>query len=122
MTTAIAIIGSVVTDVSDGFSVRISTSDGHTVTIENNFEVKGGTNPFSVAASASGEFSLESSIFKGAKITDAQYDESGSLSISLDNGSEISVAPDEVYESWQVAGPSGSLIVCMPSGDIAIWS
>ncbi|WP_428839421.1 DUF6188 family protein [Blastococcus saxobsidens] len=30
--------------------------------------------------------------------------------------------PEGDYEAWQLDGPDGELIVCLPSGGLAIWS
>ncbi|GAA1225909.1 hypothetical protein GCM10009676_04700 [Prauserella halophila] len=33
----------------------------------------------------------------------------------------VLVAACEDYESWNVVGPHGLLIVSMPGGDLAVW-
>ena len=45
----------------------------------------------------------------------------GHLGITFDDGSQISVLAAEDYEAWQVSGPDGERMVCMPGGELAIW-
>ncbi len=34
---------------------------------------------------------------------------------------QIDVSADDGSEAWQIYGPSGEIIVCMPGGELAIW-
>ncbi|BCJ55130.1 hypothetical protein Asp14428_66050 [Actinoplanes sp. NBRC 14428] len=45
----------------------------------------------------------------------------GELHLRFAGGSELSVRADPEVESWAVAGPDGSLIVCLARGEIAVW-
>jgi len=47
---------------------------------------------------------------------------SGILEIVFLNGDKIVVNPDPQYEAWTLNGPDDLLMVCMPGGEIAIWS
>lgn len=47
----------------------------------------------------------------------------GTLGLSFVSGTSITVPPDADYEAWQVSGPAGYLVVCLPgSGQLAVWS
>lgn len=46
----------------------------------------------------------------------------GKLSIAFDGGQTLTCDADESFESWQINGPDGFLVVSMPAGDgLAIW-
>lgn len=46
----------------------------------------------------------------------------GVLTISFGGGAQIVVPPDELYEAWQVNADNGSLVVCTPGGELAVWA
>jgi hypothetical protein len=45
----------------------------------------------------------------------------GRLVLDIDDGSRIEVPADHKYESWNLTGPGGLMIVSTPGGDLAIW-
>lgn len=45
----------------------------------------------------------------------------GDLSVLFDDASELSVGAAAEYEAWQLSGPRGEMVVCMPGGKLAIW-
>ncbi len=46
----------------------------------------------------------------------------GALEIAFNDGTVLSVGPDQHYESWELSGPKGLLIVSTPGGGLAYWS
>lgn len=34
----------------------------------------------------------------------------------------MTVVADERFEAWTIAGPGGLTIVCLPGGELAVWS
>jgi hypothetical protein len=46
----------------------------------------------------------------------------GRLVLDIDDGSRIEVPADHKYESWNLTGPGGLMIVSTPGGDLSIWS
>ncbi|WP_327140792.1 DUF6188 family protein [Nocardia sp. NBC_01327] len=55
-------------------------------------------------------------------IVSAAADSGGTLRMLLDSGSHLAVEPDRYYEAWHVTTPGVYLVVCMPGGELAIWS
>lgn len=51
----------------------------------------------------------------------AATEDRGTLSFRFDDGSEIAAAPDDQYEAWEVV-MGRKRVVCMPGGELAIWS
>jgi hypothetical protein len=45
---------------------------------------------------------------------------SGRLTIEFANATRIQVEPDQEYESWQISGEDGLLVVCTPGGDLSV--
>ena len=121
MTISLPLGGAVILTVTNGFSVKLETNNGYTITIESDFWIKGDALAH-ITASEAGVFSVDAGVFKEKTVRGAAYDNAGLLSIKFEDGTEIAVEADDEFESWQVTGPSGSLIACMPGGDIAIWS
>lgn len=58
----------------------------------------------------------------GQRIAAATVNTIGALQISFDDGTTLNVQPDDAYEAWNVSGPRGALTVCMPGGELAIWT
>lgn len=46
----------------------------------------------------------------------------GTLKVDFHEGATIVVPPSDEYESWMVTGPRGMHLICMPGGDVAVWS
>lgn len=46
----------------------------------------------------------------------------GRLILDIDDGSRIEVPANHKYESWNLTGPGGLMIVSTPGGDLSIWS
>lgn len=49
-------------------------------------------------------------------------EEGGALRIVLDDGCEIVIPPNDEYEAWRIEGPGDRGVVCMPGGELAVWS
>jgi hypothetical protein len=45
----------------------------------------------------------------------------GQLDIAFREGATIHVSPSEEYETWELWGPQGCGLVCLPGGDVAVW-
>ncbi|MGW3279436.1 DUF6188 family protein [Nocardia rhamnosiphila] len=46
----------------------------------------------------------------------------GTLQLKFESGSSIWVFADSNYEAWSVVGAEGFRMVCMPGGELAVWS
>jgi hypothetical protein len=57
----------------------------------------------------------------GQVVRSASASTEGRLEIAFVDGRILSVEPDDMYEAWQITGPGGMLVVCIPSGGLAIW-
>lgn len=56
----------------------------------------------------------------GQEIRDVRVSESGDLAVVLE-ASVVVARADPNYESWQVYGPEGEIIVCGPGGHLTTW-
>lgn len=54
-------------------------------------------------------------------ISTATSDETGALKISFADGGRVTVEADPDYEAWNLAGPDGRKVVCLPGGELATW-
>ncbi|MEZ0069277.1 hypothetical protein ABIA32_005321 [Streptacidiphilus sp. MAP12-20] len=45
----------------------------------------------------------------------------GALQLVFGSGTQLTCDPIPSYEAWQVSGPGGHLMVCLPSGGLAVW-
>jgi hypothetical protein len=52
----------------------------------------------------------------------AEVGAAGYLVIEFESGMKLVVRPNGDYEAWGLVGPEGRRIVCMPGGEIAVWS
>ncbi|GGL27945.1 DUF6188 family protein [Nocardia jinanensis] len=55
-------------------------------------------------------------------LRDAQVTADGTLRLEFDSGSSIEAFSDADYEAWSVVGANGYRVVCMPGGELAVWS
>ena len=56
------------------------------------------------------------------KVREAEALGDGTLLLAFESGVELRVPADPDYESWEVAGPKGFLVVSKPGGGLAVWS
>ncbi|BAW05977.1 DUF6188 family protein [Nocardia seriolae] len=55
-------------------------------------------------------------------IVAATVADNGELRIDLASGHRLVVEPDPYFEAWNVTAPGRYLVVCMPGGELAVWS
>jgi hypothetical protein len=55
-----------------------------------------------------------------AQITDVLVSPEGHLAINV-GSTQLSVRASEMYESWQIYGPKGEMLVCTPGGELEEW-
>lgn len=60
--------------------------------------------------------------FVGSRIDRGEVLESGVLKIFFSSDSGLTVSPDANFEAWELVGPRGMRVVCLPGGGIAEWS
>ena len=46
----------------------------------------------------------------------------GHLEVRVRDGTVLQVPPDEGFEAWTVSGPAHVRLVCLPGGELAVWS
>ncbi|HUS22465.1 MAG TPA: DUF6188 family protein, partial [Aeromicrobium sp.] len=57
-------------------------------------------------------------------LTGATVETDGTLELAFASGATITVPPNPHYEAWQVNGPNGYLVVCVPgtTGELSVWT
>jgi hypothetical protein len=55
-------------------------------------------------------------------IARATASKTGTLTLTFWSGERLIVPPDPQYEAWVASSPAFWKIVCMPGGELAIWS
>lgn len=117
------ITGQRVSVVASEYMVEVSTGGGFELQIEGDMEIESGRGDrwSVVLADGGGSQSDLEPVLRGA-ITSAVVNSSGTLTIDLDSGNRLVVPPDEEYEAWTLVGPNGYRVVCMPNGELAIWT
>jgi hypothetical protein len=58
----------------------------------------------------------------GEVITSVDAGQNGELDILFATGCRITVQSDALYEAWEVLDVAGTRVVCMPGGELAIWT
>ncbi|MFC9773395.1 MULTISPECIES: DUF6188 family protein, partial [unclassified Pseudarthrobacter] len=56
-------------------------------------------------------------------VAEAKAFDDGRLEIVIRDGLRLSVVPEpeSVFESWNVTGPDGLMVVSLPGGELALW-
>lgn len=52
----------------------------------------------------------------------ATYDDKGTLRIDFGKNGCLIVPPDSQYEAWEMRKTNGEWLICMPGGEVAVWS
>jgi hypothetical protein len=52
----------------------------------------------------------------------AGYEASGRLIVKLQDGGQVEVPADPLYEAWSYSATDGELYVCKPGGEVEKWS
>ncbi|WP_238431322.1 DUF6188 family protein [Streptomyces cavernae] len=55
-------------------------------------------------------------------ITEAHVGEGGDLVVAFESGMNLTVRADDAYEAWGLVGPGGRRVICMPGGEVGVWS
>lgn len=69
-----------------------------------------------------GEISAEVGPQLTGVIRQAHATKNGTLELEFESGNFIRVYADPDYEAWSVVGAEGFRLVCMPGGELAVWS
>ncbi|MEV0335858.1 DUF6188 family protein [Nocardia sp. NPDC050717] len=119
------IIGKPISEVELGFTatIRIGSPIEYELQVEGEISVRTAEGRLVSAPSNSyveirGE--LESIV--GSKVVRADASEVDGLSIELSSGAVLNVPVDEHYEAWGIVGLNGYRVICLPGGELAIWS
>ena len=103
--------GAVVTDVDDGeYILTVTTGNGAVITVEGSF---------SVVDTGTGDARTPQVL--GAAIVLAATEHGGDLAVTFDRA-RLDVPANERHEAWNIHFPGRQFIVCMPGGELAVWS
>jgi hypothetical protein len=58
----------------------------------------------------------------GARVLSVRVDQGSELVVDLSDERRLRAWPDAQYESWSYTSEDGSRVICMPGGQVAIWS
>jgi hypothetical protein len=104
------------------YTVVVRLTGGYVLVIESPLVLTTGDSTLEVdPADDPGDVENSLRRLTGMTVASSAAEPSGALAIVFDEGSRLTVAVDPHYEAWNVAGPDGSLVVCMPRGKLAIW-
>jgi hypothetical protein len=113
--------GQTVSSVSYVGGLYIDTQQEWQITIESDFTVTDGVREWSKSGGDVDGIVAMLDQHLGLPITAFAISDTGTLSFSL-GALSVRAAPSPKYEAWNVAGPDKQLVVCMPGGELAIWS
>jgi hypothetical protein len=123
MTPDLGLRGRTVTSIHVEYALYLRLSDRYDVTAESPFRLHLRDRSVELSPEADpDEVRALLGRLVGHRIVDARVSETGSLTICFDDSTRLSVDPDPAYEAWNVSGPAGFLIVCVPGGELAIWN
>ena len=104
--------------VASGIHLGLDREPNYTITIECPVTISESGEPLEVQSTPVLEKLRELLMSE----VDSVEQSGGMLTISFGGGAQIVVPPDELYEAWQVNADDGSLVVCMPGGELAVWA
>ena len=111
--------GRTLEEVRSGYAVVLQFSDGYEVTVESTVRLDGAGGGVEVEPDELPSPALDRLV--GDTVRAAGVRDTGELTIAFGSGRELVVSVDADYESWNVTGPDGLLVVCLPGGGLAVW-
>lgn len=119
----LGLAGRVVESALIEYTVRLQLSGGYFIVIASPLRLESAVESIVLSPEDDPEESLQPlRLLPVQVIDDAVVDSAGALHIHLGDSTRIIVEPDGLYEAWNVSGPAGFLVVCLPSGTLAHWS
>jgi hypothetical protein len=58
----------------------------------------------------------------GRRVRHASADEEGHLLVEFEDGTKLSIGPNERYEAWEFTNAQGGRLVACVGGGLAVWS
>jgi Family of unknown function (DUF6188) len=106
------------------YTVGLEFSHGYYIRVENDFvlTVRGIQSPISPENDSADSTTERLQPLASETVTSAVAHDNGILVLTFANAATLQVEPDAQYEAWTFAGPKGAKVVCMPGGELAIWS
>ena len=105
------------------FRLTINTVGGWSLTIENDFILNAPKAPQLDSTIDSEQIVSRLTNHVGGTLTGFDLRPGGGVTVSIDD-LRISVEPAHDFEAWHIVGPwpEKPRIICMPGGELAIWS
>ena len=119
----LAVTGGVLTTAESDYAIILKISNGWEIRIEGTFSLCPPVGESLVDLDPENPKSvLPLRGLIGHTVTEATSSEDvGRLILHFDEGTELTLEPDQEYEAWTAAGPAGEKLVCLPGGGLAIW-
>jgi len=115
------VVGQELFDFRMGFGLQIDFGGHYFLTVETPFSMVGGVKPFS-GEPVSGDAAEVLIPLRLQPVRFVRVLSDGTLTLGIGEAT-LTVSPHPQYESWQVAGPAGLLVVCPPGASyIASWT
>lgn len=102
--------------------MSLRTEAGYEITSECDFSLHTPEGTFDLSPGSSIALVDHLRVLLDQTVTTAIAEDSGALSIKFFDGNLLWIEPDESYEAWNVTGPHGMRVVCMPGGHLAVWN
>ncbi len=105
------------------YMISISFSGDYTLAIESDLTVHTAGQDIRLSPGTDPNAGHQAlSTLMGLTVLMVRTDPQTSLSLTFGDNSRLSIDPDPAFESWTLSGPTGERIVCMPGGELAVWS
>jgi hypothetical protein len=114
--------GQRIVKVSVDFSITLCTDGGYEIQIAGEFSLLACCERIDFTLTEQGLKPDRFPSLLNQSVTSASADYTGTLILGFDSGTSLRVEPDPDYEAWNITGPRGRMIVCMPGGELAVWS
>lgn len=105
-----------------GYTVGIDLTEGYEIRVETGFLLRAHDGDHRIVPGEDGAAATLVGELTGQVVTVGTADDTGALRVDFDGGARLIVEPDPAYEAWTVAGPGGLKVVCLPGGELSIWS
>ena len=104
------------------YMLRFWTDSGWQFNLEGDVTLRSGDRTIRIGDMSTSPQSLSDELLglKGSTLEAVNVSDAGDRTIRF-AVAQIDVSADDGFEAWQIYGPSGEIIVCMPGGELALW-
>lgn len=123
-------MGTVIPDFTGQTIIKMKIEGGLSIWTRENWEIQLNGDTYLTSHNA-GTVEVENTVYRddlpeelkrlvGQEISSLLVSAEGDMAVTIGD-TQLSVRVGRDHEAWEIGGPKGELIICMPGGELAVW-